>query len=112
MSLPRPSVPRKWAALAAPPRLARSWKFGSARWRSGARTAAMVTSASQAPDSQNVVPRRRHAAGGRSACAAGAATMTAWTRSGDCAAMADPGVEHRVQQVHDEVHKDEGDGHE
>src|SRR5580698_6354801 len=102
-SRPRPSVPSQCAAENGARRASMSMSVGLAIGRTSAKIATANTRIIQANAIQNSGPNRR-------ARQTGAATATSSLRASSSVAMADPRIEHGVEQVDDEVHDDEAGG--
>src|SRR5262249_52409007 len=101
MSRPSPSVPSQCCASGGMRRASMSISVGLGMGRKFASTAAVSTSAIQAAAAQNVRFTRER----RRGAVAGSAMASS-------AAMADPGVEHRIKHVDREIEQHEADGDE
>src|SRR5438876_1129928 len=99
MSRPNPSVPSQCCASGGMRRKSISISFGLGSGSSSASAAAATISAIHAAASQNTLPSRRRQGIGAIAGSTAASNT----------AMADPRIEHGVEQVHDEVQQHEAD---
>src|SRR5262245_49193932 len=112
MSRPVPSPPRKWPGwIGGFSTISAKLLLGSGRGRIGARMATEMISTIQMIENQPRKPSFLLCETSTSSGVAATASMPPSTgASTSGSGMADPWVDHRVQQVHGEVHEDEEDG--